>query len=91
MFEKRPKGKSIGFGGSRQPGQKIRMTVEVGDTVELRIGAERILVQVTKVANSHFEGVIRGFEPTRTVEYRGYRENQKIDFGEENIFNCYYR
>lgn len=90
MFEKRRKGNSIGFGGLHQPGQKTRMTVEVGDTAELRLGKERALVKVTKVSGgSRFEGIIQGFQPSRTHEYQGYRENQKIDFGEENIFNCH--
>ena len=89
MFRKRTEGAGIMFSGTHAPGQRVKLTIEDGDKVELRIGDELVLVEdIRKLDESRYKGVIYGFEQSLSVEINGLRLKEEIEFEEKNIFSC---
>lgn len=89
MFDERNRNVGIIFVGSHVPGQPIRDEVKDGDSVVLHLSGERVLVRDVKhFGNSRFKGVINGFEPSFALEHQGLKVEQKVQFGERNIFSC---
>lgn len=89
MFLEREHDHGIMFVGNHTSGQKIKNAIVEGDSVELRIDKERILVRnIVPIGSEQYRGVIYGFEPSFAVEHNGLALDQEITFSEKHIFGC---
>lgn len=89
MFEEREMNRGIFFVGSDSPKNMFDQSIESGDSVDLRVGHEKILVRSLVCAPSGtYRGVIYGFEPSLGIEYRGLKLGQEIEFSGCHIFGC---
>ena len=92
MFSVRPAGASVGYSGWHKPGQKIRLSIEDGDDVVIKIGEERVLVRdIRSTASGQYCGTVYGFEPSCVTEYKGVALGQQVAFEEKHVFTCFAR
>lgn len=89
MFDKRTGPIGIMYLGSYHPGAPFKDSVAKGDSAELRIGEERILVHNLQIDNEHsFRGIIQGFTPSYSFEFKGLKLGEEVQFTHDQIFAC---
>jgi hypothetical protein len=89
MFDKRTGPIGIMFVAPYHPGTPFKNSVADGDSVELRIGEERILVHNLRITSDHsYRGKIQGFTPSYSVEFEGLKLGQEVEFAQDKIFAC---
>lgn len=89
MFLEREHDRGIVFVGNHTSGQKIKDAVVDGDSVELRIDKERVLVRnIVAIGSVQYRRYIYGFETSLAVEHNGLALDQEITFSEKHIFGC---
>ena len=89
MFDQRIPGMGIMFTGSYSPKEPLKQEVCEGDSVELRIGEERIRVDGIRLSSFHvYRGRIQGFTPSHAVEFQGLKLGQEVEFSLDRIHGC---
>lgn len=89
MFTKRKNGSGIIFSGDYIPGQPLKLTIQKGDRVVLRLGDEAVLIEeIQPLGDSLFRGKIYRFEPSFAEEVQGFKIGDQVEFGEEHIISC---
>lgn len=89
MFTERELGQPIVFVRRHSPGDVLDDSINDGSSVELRIENERILVRdIESISNNDYKGIIYGFEPSFSTEFKGLKLDEEITFGERHIFSC---
>ena len=89
MFAKRRNGSAIIFSGDYKPGKPVKLTIENGDRVLLRLGDEAVLIKnIHRLGDDLFRGTIYGFEPSLAIEFQSLRIDDQVEFGEEHIISC---
>ncbi|MEW7993630.1 MAG: hypothetical protein AB2652_09010 [Candidatus Thiodiazotropha endolucinida] len=89
MFTEREPGQPIVYVRSHSPGNILDDSINDGNSVELRIENERVLVRdIESTSNNNYKGIIYGFEPSFLTEFKGLKLDEVITFGERHIF-CY--
>ena len=89
MFTRREDNQAICFCSNHVPGRRIKDSVKNGDSVELRIGNERVMVRnVQARGNSEFYGEVIGFEPSEILELGSVKIGDRITFEEAHVFSC---
>jgi len=65
------------------------LEIRDGDSVDLRIGKERVLVDnVVALAGRRFRGEIRAFDSTGAEMVAGLREWDIVEFEQAHIHGC---
>ena len=89
MFDQRTPGMGIIFTGSYSLKEPFKQEVCDGDSVELRLGEERIRVDGIRLSSPHvYRGRIQGFTPSHAVEFQGFKLGQEIEFSLDQIHGC---
>lgn len=89
MFLKRRNGSAIIFSGDYVAGRPLKLTVENGDRVLLRLGNEAVLIkEIKRLGDARFRGTIDGFEPSLANEFQSLKVGDEVEFGEEHIISC---
>jgi hypothetical protein len=88
MFEVRPSDVGPLVVQNFTPGQGFDAHVREGDSAELRIVQQRVLIRAIERAGAlSFRGEIFGFEPSFETEYSGLQIGQIVEFEERHIFS----
>ena len=89
MFIKRKNGSAIIFSGDYVAGQPVKLTIENGDRVLLRLDNEAVLIKdIRRLGDARFRGEIDAFEPSLAVEFQSLKVGDEVEFGEEHIISC---
>lgn len=89
MFLKRRNGSAIIFSGDYQAGRPLKLTIENGDRVLLRLGSEAVLIkEIQRLGDARYRGKIYGFEPSLAAEFQSLKVGDEVEFGEEHIISC---
>lgn len=89
MFDTRPTHFGIMFLASFRPGTPFKNSVEEGDSAELRIGEERILINDLRIiGDQSYRGKIQGFTPSYSIEFNGLKLGQEVEFNLNHIHAC---
>ncbi|MES9987057.1 MAG: hypothetical protein ABW077_04030 [Candidatus Thiodiazotropha endolucinida] len=89
MFTERKPGQPIVYVRRHSPGNILDDSINDGNSVKLRIENERVLVRdIESTGNNNYKGIIYGFEPSFSTEFKGLKLDEEISFGERHIFCC---
>ena len=88
MFDLRPKyGPTIR--GSSVSSVPIEMTIIDGDSVELRIEDQKILVSgIVHLKSGNYKGSVRNFLQSTAIQSKGIKYGQEVEFSYLQIFAC---
>ena len=90
MFTERESTDGILFMSKVVKGKRIKDSINDGDEVTLKIGDETILVRdAVATGAGSFNGTVFGFEPSHSIEFRGLKLQQSVDFLERHVISCY--
>lgn len=87
MFEKRTKGQHILSIRTKRIADNFGNNIEPGDSVELRIGSQRIHIRnITFTQTTELQGIIDHFDPPFQAANLGLEIGQTVRFTEDHIF-----
>jgi len=89
MFSDRNPTLDIIYVGEEVPGQKIKNTINDGDSVVLKLRDESVLIRdVGTIYPGKFTGIVCGFDPSGANEFGGLRLDDIVNFSEQHVLLC---
>jgi hypothetical protein len=89
MFSDRKPTLAITYVGSEVPGQKVKNSINDGDSVALMLLGESVLIRdVGTIYPGKFSGIVYGFEPSGATEFGGLKIGDIVNFSESHVLLC---
>lgn len=89
MFDHRSEGIGPFIVGKHSPGAQIKLSIDNGDLVTLKIGEVRVLIRDVEVtATGQYKGIIYAFEPSISTATHALQLEQLVEFSESQVFGC---
>jgi len=89
MFSDRNPTLDIIYVGEDVAGQKLKSSINDGDSVVLKRLNENVLIRdVGTIYPGKFTGIIYGFDPSGATEFGGLKVDDIVNFSESHVLLC---